>query len=411
MDKIDPEILSVAFKDRRLCTRCGTCVGVCPENALRVGSEFYPDLVPSRCTSCGLCAKTCPGERVSFKKLAALTFGGNGHDQTFDGHVTNTYVGYATDSAFRSGGAGGGVITALLYQLLKYRHVDGCIVTQVNPDNPSVGKAYIARTYEELRYSQGSKYTIIPLNSVINRIKNLPGRYAMAALPCQVHGYRLAVGERPELRNKIPYVLGLFCGGSFEPFIISELLKTKGLIPAGIKDFQFRGGEWPGRMRAVLKNGKCVNLHQSNYKDGAYNYLIGMYMPFRCQTCIDGSGKFADLSVSDAWTRNNRGEYKFKSHSKILTRTATGEAIIRMAEKEGALVVNDVTLDPSYRTHKIQTNRKGLVAPLRVARLRRQGKAAPEYDIVPPRSCFIERLKERAISSLFWICHHQMIRF
>ena len=41
------------------CDRCGTCIGVCPANALMLLSG--PVIVDkSLCTGCGTCVKICP---------------------------------------------------------------------------------------------------------------------------------------------------------------------------------------------------------------------------------------------------------------------------------------------------------------------------------------------------------------
>jgi ferredoxin len=41
------------------CDRCGTCIGVCPENALMILTG--PVIVDKdRCSACGLCVKVCP---------------------------------------------------------------------------------------------------------------------------------------------------------------------------------------------------------------------------------------------------------------------------------------------------------------------------------------------------------------
>ncbi len=47
-----------------LCTRCDACIGACPEEVLKRGSEGYPELdVRERgCTFCGACVDACePG--------------------------------------------------------------------------------------------------------------------------------------------------------------------------------------------------------------------------------------------------------------------------------------------------------------------------------------------------------------
>mgnify|MGYP001820374818 CR=1 FL=1 len=142
---------------------------------------------------------------------------------------------------------------------------------------------------------------------------------------------------------------------------------------------------------------------RDSYKDGAYNYFTGLYMPARCQTCLDGSGQFADISISDAWTRDVQGNYRFKSQSRMLARTDRGVALLDQAMQRGTIVGEDVTRDPDYATHKIQTKRKGTNAPLRVARRMRRGRPAPIYDRPPPDARPREHLLEQGTSFLLWL--------
>lgn len=403
--------LSIAFTDKTLCTRCGTCTGVCPTHAITIAHDLYPQLDENKCIDCGLCAKTCPGGTVNYQHLTAITFGHNRDSGSFDGHVRETFVGKAESKATQERGAGGGIITALLTDLLDRKVVDGCIVTRMNPARPWQGEAYIARTREELKQSQGSRYMIIPVNAMLAVLRREQGRFAIAALPCQIHGYRLMQEASPELASRIHVAIGLFCGGSLEPEVVTDLLRTKRISKDAISGFEFRGGEWPGKMRALLKTGMIRNMHYSNYKDGAYNYLISLYMPPRCQTCIDGSGEFSDLSVSDAWTRDRDGKYKFKGHSRILVRTERGAQVLSDAVDAGAISTICVSDDPSYRTHKIQTRRKGINAPLRVDRLRKAGKAVPTYDRETPPHTSKDVLKERAISLLIGLGRFPQLRY
>lgn len=411
--KLDRSKLSIAFTDRDLCTRSGTCVGICPEDAISVDEQGFPVISdPSKCTECGLCARSCPGGEVDYAELAKSTFGADEDLDNFDGHVRETYVAQATDEGIRSGGAGGGVITALLWDLLRSGEVDGCIVTRMRPQQPWKGEPFIARTYEDLLSSQGSKYSMVPVNRIFQEVLRSPGVYAYAALPCQAHGYRKAIREMPELRRKVHSVIGLYCGGGLEPHLVPELLKTKGLRPEEIRDFQFRGGEWPGKMRAIMKDGSIRNLHYSNYKDGAYNYVIGIYMPPRCTTCFDGSCEFSDVSVSDAWTRDAEGNYKFKEHSRILVRTELGARIARNALSRKTLIGFDVSRDPSYATHRLQTTRKGVNARLRVARLAAGGVAVPRTNRgVPADVSLRERLAERLVSLALRLGRHYWFRY
>ncbi|MDZ4199217.1 MAG: Coenzyme F420 hydrogenase/dehydrogenase, beta subunit C-terminal domain, partial [Kiritimatiellia bacterium] len=409
--KPDAPFLSIGFTQPSLCTRCGSCSGICPHAAIGLTEDGFPKLIPERCTSCGLCGKVCPGARVSYGDFAEQVFGERFVDAGFDGKTLETHVGYATDDTLRAGGAGGGVITALLWDLLKRNVVQGCLVTRMKPDRPWEAEPFIAESYEDLLASQGSRYMIIPHNRIWAALRERKGRFAMAALPCQIHGFRLLQKADPELASRIEIALGLFCGGSLEPTLVPELLAARGIRKEEIRDFQFRGGEWPGRMQAILHDGTVRPLHESNYKDGAYNYCTALYMPERCQTCMDGSSEFADLAVSDAWTRDESGNYKFKSQSRVLIRTPRGARAFQEALDSGAIVMQNVSSDPNYRTHKLQTKRKGFIAPLRVERWKKAGRPVPETDRSAPEATWRERAAERAVTALLTLGRYRCIRF
>jgi coenzyme F420 hydrogenase subunit beta len=189
------------------------------------------------------------------------------------------------------------------------------------------------------------------------------------------------------------------------------MLQMKGLDRSDIRDFQFRGGEWPGKIRAILKDGTIRDMHYSNYKDGAYNYVIGIYMPPRCTTCLDGSGEFSDVSVSDVWTRDTSGNFMFKSRSRILIRTELGARIVANAVERGSISATDVSDDPNYITHRLQTTRKGLNARLRVERLARRGVQVPAYDRKAPAATLGEKAMERFISSLLRMGRYRWFRY
>jgi coenzyme F420 hydrogenase subunit beta len=401
VQKTDP-FLSIAFTHKELCTRCGSCSGVCPTKAITIGEDKYPQLNPDLCTACGLCGEVCPGGNVQYGELAEQVFGEPFVDIGFDGKVDATYVGYANDNDLRNGGSGGGLATALLAHLLKTGQVDGCLVTRMNREKPWKAEPFIATSMEELRKSQGSRYSIIPLNTLWTELREREGRFAAALLPCHTHGFRKLQKHEPELAEKISVVIGLFCGGALEPNMTTEMLAAKGISKEEISDFQFRGGKWPGQMCVTFKDGRPPRpLHYSNYKEGAYIYFASLYLPERCQTCLDGSNEFADIAVSDAWTRDEKGNYKFEAHSKLLVRTAKGAEVIKSALASGDLTLVEVTSDPSYQTHKIQTKRKGVITPIRIERWKKAGRPVPVYDrTVPPDVTVKERISELLVTSV-----------
>lgn len=409
--KLDPHVHSIGFFDEDLCTRCGTCGGACPHGAISFNERRFPAIDLSLCNSCGLCGRVCPGDEVNYGKLSEMTFGIVERLPSFDGRTLATYVGYCTDTGIREAAAGGGVITGLCWDLIQSGTVDGCVVTRMKPDRPWEGEAFIARTYEDLRQSQGSRYTIIPVNEILGQIRKMEGKYALVALPCQIHGYRMLAEEDKALAAKIHVVIGLFCGGSLEPHLIPEILATKGLKPTDIRDFQFRGGTWPGRLQAIRHDGTVVPMHNYNYDDGAYNYLTHLYTPSRCQVCLDGSAQFADIAVGDAWTRDEDGNYKFFAQSRIFPRTPIGMDVLKGAMGRGVIEAIDVSTDPSYRTHKMATTRKGTGTPIRIRRRQAKGIPVPKYDVEFGEFTAREKFNERVSAFFLWCGKHKAIRY
>jgi caffeyl-CoA reductase-Etf complex subunit CarE len=49
--------------DTDKCDECGTCISVCPGNALLIGNKLA--VSPEKCTSCGICIKVCPFGAIS----------------------------------------------------------------------------------------------------------------------------------------------------------------------------------------------------------------------------------------------------------------------------------------------------------------------------------------------------------
>ena len=408
MKNIDSKKLFIASTNKDLCTRCGTCMGVCPMGAISLDKSFYPILNSDKCQGCELCAKVCPGDGVNFEDLTEITFGYRNDSISSIGYVSSNYIGYARDRKIREGGASGGAITALLTGMLEKGLVEGCIVARMNKEKPWIGEYFIAHTVEDLLDSQDSLYTSIPVNVSFKRICNLPGKYAYVALPCQVQGYRMAAEKIPILKEKIHFVIGLFCGGSLEPYAVNEMLQAKGLNSSDICNFQFRSGKWPGKIRAILKSGEIVNMHYFDYKDGAYNYLIRLYMPKRCQTCIDSSNEFADISFGDVWLRDKDGRYQFSDHSTIVVQTSRGSQVLKEVCESGNLIAREFKNDSIY---KVQLKRKGIIAPLRIARLLGKGKQVPVYDRPAPKAGTKERLTERMESFMLWVGQYKFFRY
>jgi len=50
--------------DQALCDICGTCVAVCPVDAISV-TEFLVIINQEKCIQCGNCEQVCPAKAIS----------------------------------------------------------------------------------------------------------------------------------------------------------------------------------------------------------------------------------------------------------------------------------------------------------------------------------------------------------
>jgi NAD-dependent dihydropyrimidine dehydrogenase PreA subunit len=46
------------------CVACGTCLDVCPADAIQEGEEKYT-IDQEKCTECGSCVEVCPTEAIT----------------------------------------------------------------------------------------------------------------------------------------------------------------------------------------------------------------------------------------------------------------------------------------------------------------------------------------------------------
>jgi coenzyme F420 hydrogenase subunit beta len=210
------ETIAQVVKDE-LCTGCGTCVALCPEEAIkRTINEKkginVPELNEEKCNHCGICYEVCPGHEVDFKQLNLEIFG-KGPEDVLIGNYLNCYTGYATDYDIRYNSASGGLVTQLLVFALEEGVIDGALVTRMKKDNPLEPEPFIARSKEEIIEASKSKYCPVPANIVLKEILESEDgkRFAVVGLPCHIHGIRKAELINKKLKAKIVLHFGLFC--------------------------------------------------------------------------------------------------------------------------------------------------------------------------------------------------------
>lgn len=368
---------------QQLCARCGICAGVCPANAIEFDQQNFPFL-SGRCRSCGFCGECCPGADVNLPALAH-ELSGKEEPRSPLGHIESAYVAHAADPQTRQAGASGGLITALLLFLLSVGQIDGAIVVEADPDRRHLTKGVLATSPAAIRNAAQSKYCVTPSMAALRDIRTSKGRFAVCALPCQVHGLRKLAHIDPELFGKIAVIFGLYCSCTMSGAAWQEALRAAGIRREEVARFEFRGGGWPGGMFVRKKDGSAVPLHPGETYGTVVNVMFRLFGPERCRLCVDGTSELADLSFGDFWAFDYADAFsKLERCTQVFQRTTKGRDILQDAKQAGAIVLHPLPFEKILARTSAMVRDKRSRAAVYMARRRKLGLHNPEYNIAVP---------------------------
>jgi len=243
----------------------------------------------------------------------------------------------------RKNAASGGVVTAVLWHLLKTKKIDGALVCRSKiVDGRVRSEFYIAKTLHDLKNAQGSKYITTRFSSeALPLIKNFNGNLAVVALPCDAKLLHFYGENHREIMEKIKCVTTLFCGHVSTSALTSHIIdKLRPEACAELSDFCYRSGHWRGQLTATYQGDKTVVRPFTIFSD--YQNLH-FFSERKCLHCFDHTGYYSDISIGDIWLAKMK-DNPIK-HSAIITKTKRGLDIINAAAANHALVIQEKPID------------------------------------------------------------------
>ena len=375
-----------------LCHRCGSCVGICPTSVLRTDEEGYPKIGNlSACTDCDLCVKVCPGDEFNLKEALGAVFGNTQPDceqelTKIHGNYLQACIAYANCPDIREHSTSGGLVTALLIDMLESGQIDGALVIGSDGTDLWKGRAFIARSREELLSSMKSKYAITPTNVGFSEIRERPGRYAVVGLPCQIHGFVKAAALDERIKERVVLTIGLYCHAAVEHDAFRIIWQSLGDKASRATRFISRIGKHPGTPHIELDDGSLYPVYfgdKQGFRPSSMeiiNIIYRLYTPNRCLTCFDASSEFADIAVGDPWMAPPTSEVNFEQGwSFALARTERGKQAIAAAEAQNALTIEWITPRETENCNRIMATEKRWRALRIIETNKRQGKPIPMY--------------------------------
>lgn len=356
-----------------LCTGCGACQSMFPAKVrVALNDEGYlrPQLAqPLDRRERAQFASTCPGAGLEHRTPEAA------YDPLW-GPLMATRTGYSLDEGVRYEGSSGGVLSALLVYLLESKKVDFVAHIKADPADPIGNVMSVSRNRAEVLRGAGSRYAPSAPLAQLEELLALGGRFAFVGKPCDVAGLRQYARSRPELAERIPYMLSFMCAGIPSRKGAIAILKKLEVEPAEVASFSFRGNGWPGMSTAVTHSGRRAEMDYAT----SWGTILNRHLQFRCKICPDGVGEFADVVGADAWYgKDGYPDFAERAgRSLVLSRTATGEKLVGEAVAAGYIAVEALAREEIAKMQPYQENRKKMVLS-RLLALRLTGRTTPRY--------------------------------
>lgn len=327
--KLKPSIKDVV--DNKFCTGCGACISEAPNSSAVMEMNEDGFLVPTSVNQldANLAIKVCPFNPVPEEEvknednLASFFLNETTNYSGRIGKYNHTYVGYSPK--YRLSSSSGGIATFIFHYLLTAGIVDYLFI--VKEENGSY-KYGLHNRNTEIKQISKTRYYPVTLEDLFVKISHIPGKVAVSGVACFIKAVRLKQYYNPELRAKIPFLVGIICGGLKSKFFTDYLAQKSGILNKyhrqeyRIKDKSSRATDYSFGAYDMKDN-----FFQIKMKKVGDMWGTGMFKSKACDFCSDVTTELADISLGDAWL----DEYKEDGlgNSIIVTRSLLADRLIK----------------------------------------------------------------------------------
>ena len=377
-----------------LCIGCGICVPSCKSKSLKM--SFNADLgmqIPEQINDCNLegdCLKVCPFNPIPEESVKSedkiienLNLEVHSNNKHF-GRYKSITAGFSKE--YQKTSSSGGVATWLLHELLNKNVVDAVIVVEKSNSTNSHYEYKVLDGIEGLTKASKTKYYPLSLDKIIFEIKKSDKRFAITAIPCFLKAIRLKQFYDADLKQKITFCIGIFCGGLKTSLYTDYLSSRCGVEKENIKNPEYRIKNELGTAIDYsfgVENQSTNELKKIKMKEVGDMWGTGLFKPTACEFCDDLSSELADISLGDAWIppydKDGRGA------NIVITRSNLAEELIKSGIRSEELVLDPINEGQAERSQRgnINHRRKGLAFRLFLAKLSKKRSVISEKRISP----------------------------
>jgi coenzyme F420-reducing hydrogenase beta subunit len=357
----------------------------CPSEALEMDWNEHGFLVPIQtisCDSCNECLSVCPfnpdpEQGVETENELADRFldkKNSSHHKI--GKYTGIYAGYAND--FRLQSSSGGIATFVFMELFDRGIVDHIFSVK---ESANLGTHYeyaISSSKKELLTASKTRYYPVTLSNVFEEIDKLKGKVAISGVACFIKAIRLAQYHDPALKKKIPFLVGIICGGIKSSYYTDYLANKMGISAKDyekpeyrIKNLNSSAGDYSfGCTDSKSKHTKTIRM-----KTVGDMWGTGLFKANACDFCDDVTTELADISLGDAWIKpyhlDGRGTNLF------VTRSNLADNIINEGNKTGKVYIEKLDLNRFLASQQGSFNHRHIGLSVRVNKAKKQNIPIP----------------------------------
>jgi coenzyme F420 hydrogenase subunit beta len=408
-----PEVISKVV-DNNLCVGCGLCVSFCSNSSLKMKLDEYGFLVPEQIYDCncdGSCLDVCPTNpdlNTTDRDLSKQFVNSSNLDENI-GYYDRLLVGHSTK--YRKTSSSGGITSYVCEELLKRKLVDR-IISVKNKDGLTVYSSF-SNPSQVIEFSK-TRYFPTTLEKEFSKILENDEKVAIVGIGCFIKSIRLAQIKTPSLKKKIPFTIGIICGGlkssKYTEFLLdsSNMNKTEKLSEI---DYRKKNEKLPAIDYSFFsKNEKGVG-NEIRMKELGDMWGTGLFKSSACDFCEDLTSELAEVSMGDAWLypyiNDGRG------HNVVVIRNKIINNIFNEGSKNKDILTKELNINKFKEGQSGAINHKQNSLNFRVKKAKHKTQKKL-FDIkINPLEKIIQRLRSvtRKKSHQIWKKHENAIDF
>ncbi len=344
---------------------------------------------------------SCPGRGIPYNFLS--NYLNTKKKNKLIGNYNSLKICSSNSKIIRNNSSSGGVVRTILIDLIKSKDVDYvCVLDEI--------KNHILKfdilTTNNIKKITSVSQSIYQTTPLLHRLKDLKKNksYCFVGLPEHIASLRILKIKYPKEFKHIKYLISIYSGTNMYPGAIEFYLKGNNVSNKDqIKKLNWRYGEWPGKLRIILKNNKILTL-----KKFYYNYLIPFFISKSCLITPDFTGELSDISIGDAWSP--KLENKGYGYSVVICRSKKFEKILNQLKNNTLIKTKKINLQETIKMHAHMIEFKKIGSFLRIKKLKKKGPV-PLYDLKPIKISLIRIVIENFIGVIIEISSKPLTKY